>query len=133
MNTFKIPASGKPMNEYQKYFVESQKKRKKVRRDSYTESLTYIVFMDAVNNFDKLYFKIGKTISLEWRLRQLQTANPIIGTVSTIPFDCEKYLHINLKAYKVRKEWFCMKDLVSAKDVLKKISLLIIEYQQQYL
>jgi hypothetical protein len=80
-----------------------------------------------------LYFKIGKTISLEWRLRQLQTANPIIGTVSTIPFDCEKYLHINLKAYKVRKEWFCMKDLVSAKDVLKKISLLIIEYQQQYL
>jgi hypothetical protein len=98
------------------------------RRDTFIESSTYIAFMDGLSNHSKLYFKIGKSINYNERLRQLQTSNPFIKTILLNHFDCEYFLHNCLKGYKVKNEWFCIDEATSVKDVATIILPLITEF-----
>ena len=86
------------------------------RKDSFIESYTYIAIMDAMPNYDKLYFKIGKTINFKERQRQLKTANPFIKTILLQDFDCEYFLHQKLKENKYKNEWYSIESK-SIKDV----------------
>lgn len=89
----------------------------KIRRDTFTESSTYIVFMDGLPEYSKLYFKIGKSINCEERLRQLKTSNPFIKTTLLHHFDCEYFLQNELKEYKIKNEWFCIDEATKVSDV----------------
>jgi len=100
----------------------------KVRRDSILESSTYIAFMDGLQENSKLYFKIGKSINYNERLRQLKTSNPFIKTILLQNFDCEYFLHSHLKEYKVKNEWFCINEASTPKEVALIIQPLILNY-----
>ena len=100
----------------------------KIRRDSFVESSTYIAFMDGLPEYQKLYFKIGKSINYNERFRQLKTSNPFIKTILLQDFDCEYFLHSNLKDYKVKNEWFCINEVSTPKEVAIIIRFLILKY-----
>ena len=100
----------------------------KKRMDKFVESSTYIAFMDGLPEYQKLYFKIGKSINYNERLRQLKTSNPFIKTILLHSFDCEYFLHFHLKNYKVKNEWFCINDAVTIKDVAKIVQPLLLNY-----
>jgi len=100
----------------------------KKRMDKFVESSTYIAFMDGLPEYQKLYFKIGKSINYNERLRQLKTSNPFIKTILLHSFDCEYFLHFHLKDYKVKNEWFCINDAVTIKDVAKIVQPLLLNY-----
>jgi hypothetical protein len=100
----------------------------RVRRDSFSESSTYIAFMDGLPEYQKLYFKIGKSINYNERLRQLKTSNPFIKTILLQGFDCEYFLHFHLKDYKVKNEWFCINEATTPKEVALIIQPLILNY-----
>ena len=53
-------------------------------------------------------FKIGKSNDPKRRLITLKTANPFIKSFKVYDFDCESYLHEELKQYNINKEWFCV-------------------------
>jgi hypothetical protein len=76
---------------------------------------TYIAFMDNMPEtiYSKKYpspicFKIGKSNDPKRRLITLKTANPFIKSFKVYDFDCESYLHEELKQYNINKEWFCV-------------------------
>jgi hypothetical protein len=100
----------------------------RVRRDSFSESSTYIAFMDGLPQYQKLYFKIGKSINYNERLRQLKTSNPFIKTILLQGFDCEYFLHFHLTDYKVKNEWFCINEATTPKEVALIIRPLILNY-----
>ena len=85
---------------------------------------TYIAFMDNLPNHVSLYFKIGRTVNYNERLRQIRTANPFIKTVLIQSFDCEYYLHKKLKKYKVQNEWFC----INTKNTVAEVAIEIKKY-----
>ena len=101
-----------------------------MRKDSYTESKTYVAVMNALPNYEKLYFKIGKTINHKSRFRQLRTANPFIKTILLHNFDCEYYLHKCFKDYHLINEWFVMesKDI---KDLAKVLTPFLTEFKNK--
>ncbi len=99
----------------------------KKRKDSFSESQTYIVIMDNLPNYQELYFKIGKSINFTERIRQIQTANPFIKTILLFDFDCENYLHYSLKEYKIKNEWF----RINNTDV-KFLAKMLIPYITQF-
>ena len=102
---------------------------KKHRRDALVESSTYIIFMDNLPEYNKLYFKIGRSINVMERLRQLRTGNPFIKTILIQDFDCEYFLHQHLRKYRVQKEWFCIDTEKTPADVAYNyIKPLLIEF-----
>ena len=102
---------------------------KKIRRDSVTQSTTYITIMDGLPNYERLYFKVGKTINTDERFRQIRTANPFIKTILLIDFDCEYYLHKSLQKYHLTNEWFSV-DCTDVKSLAKMIMPHIINYEE---
>ena len=91
------------------------------------ETETYIAIMDNYPNYEKLYFKIGRTINRTERLRQLKNANPFIGTILIHKIDCELYLKHSLKKYKIINEWYSL----NSKDI-KDIAILLQPLIQKY-
>ena len=102
---------------------------KKIRRDSVTESKTYITIMDGLPNYERLYFKVGKTINTDERFRQIKTSNPFIKTILLFNFDCEYYLHKSLKKYHLTKEWFTI-DCTDVRTLANIITPHIIKYNE---
>lgn len=96
--------------------------------DNFIESSTYIAFMDNLPEYSKLYFKIGRSIGFNERLRALKNANPFIKTILIHEFDCEYFLHCHLKKYNIKNEWFCINEAVTVKDVAKIVQPLILNY-----
>lgn len=83
----------------------------------------YVYF---IYNPSTTHYKVGKTISLEQRIKQLQTGNEVRLVIKKFIDDqnpeIEKYLHEYFKDKKILNEWF---DITSA-DVERVINL--VEY-----
>ena len=117
--------------EYKLWLKEQKPGFKKHRKDTLVESSTYIIFMDNLPKYDKLYFKIGRSINVTERLRQLQTGNPFIKSILILDFDCEYFLHQYLRKYKVQKEWFCIDAEKNPQNVVYNyIEPLLIKYSK---
>lgn len=121
---------GRVNNRY-KRDMKQKAQMKKIRRDSVTESKTYIAIMDGLPNYERLYFKVGKTINTNERFRQISTSNPFIKTILLFNFDCEYYLHKSLKKYHLTKEWFAI-DCVEVKTLAKMIIPHITNYNETF-
>ena len=93
------------------------------------ESETYIAIMDNLPNYEKIYFKVGRTTNRVERFRQLRNANPFIKTCLVMPFDCELYLKHYLKDLKIVNEWhfFESKDI---RDLSTYLKPLIVNYKK---
>jgi hypothetical protein len=105
--------------------MKSQKNHKKI-------TSTYVAMMDNYPKHDELYFKIGKSVSIDTRIRQIISCNPFVKTILVHNFDCERYLHNELSEYKIKNEWFCIPDAKTKKDIAIKIHPLIIEYIEHH-
>ena len=92
------------------------------------ESSTYIAFMDNLPEYSKLYVKIGRSIGFNERLRALKNANPFIKTILIHEFDCEYFLHCNLKKYNIKNEWFCINEADTVKKVAKIVQPLVLNF-----
>jgi hypothetical protein len=101
-----------------------------MNKNSIKEVETYIAIMDNLPNYEKLYFKIGRTINRTERLRQLKNANPFIKTILIHKIDCELYLKHSLKKYNIQNEWFSIKSK-DIKDITLLLQPLINEFYEQ--
>lgn len=54
------------------------------------------------------YYKIGKTQSIESRLKVFETHNPNFELVYLINIDCENYLHCHFYKKRYKLEWFTL-------------------------
>lgn len=107
----------------------------RIRRDlryKGDDTRTYILFMDGTRTWQELYFKIGRTCHMKNRLNALKGGNPFIETCFTINMDVEEYLHICLKKFKFKNEWFCIRDTNETEGVMKIIDSLIEPYIERF-
>ena len=61
--------------------------------------------------------KIGRTVNLETRVRQIKTGNPFVKDVYYLSGDYENYIHRCLIDSRIKGEWFDVGD-VSVIDLL---------------
>ena len=55
---------------------------------------------------DERYYKIGRSVNPEKRLKQISTGNPKAKLLNTLEGDYEKWLHDILSEYRIKNEWF---------------------------
>jgi hypothetical protein len=101
--------------------AETLKLHVQIRSISYTRSLTGNVYLITCGT----YHKIGKTIHLSKRLRELQSANghelTLVGSINCKHYSkLELDLHTKYKAQRIRGEWFTL----SEQDVRDTLSLM---------
>lgn len=56
------------------------------------------------------YYKIGKSANIEKRIKQLSIGNICLEKILSVPFDCEKELHLQFKHKHITGEWFELDD-----------------------
>ena len=76
---------------------------------------TYVIVLDNSN-----LIKIGKSKTLNDRVRQIKTANPFVKTIHTIAGDYESYLHRCLSGLRYKGEWFKLEEN-KVKDVIESL------------
>lgn len=81
-------------------------------------TICYLAFMENPN-----IVKIGKTRDFESRRRQLNTANPLILSYYTIPYDIENTLHQIFIKKKATGEWYKYENKEMFLEKVKKIIL----------
>jgi hypothetical protein len=90
-----------------------------VKQPPQFQMVTYVMHCDG-------YLKVGKTETVERRIRQVQVSNPHeVTLLSFIKGDCERRAHVMLAENGVRRvigEWF--EDTNQARDVLRAVGVL---------